>query len=36
MCDTCGCHITDDTTGKIVEVHQSLLAANLEQAIKNK
>ena len=36
MCDICGCHISDDTTGKIVEVHQSLLAANLEQAVKNK
>ena len=36
MCDACGCHINDDATGKIVEVHQSLLAANLEQAKKNR
>ena len=36
MCDACGCHINDDATGKIVEVHQSLLAANLAQAEKNR
>ena len=36
MCDTCGCHISDDTSSKIVEVHQSLLAANQEQADKNR
>lgn len=36
MCDSCGCHIGDDVTGKIVEIHQSLLAANLEQAGKNR
>ena len=36
MCDACGCHINDDATAKIVEVHQSLLAANLAQAEKNR
>jgi len=36
MCDTCGCHIADKTSGKIVEVHQSLLAANQKQADKNR
>ncbi len=36
MCDACGCHINDDATGKIVEIHQSLLAANIEQAEKNR
>jgi hydrogenase nickel incorporation protein HypB len=36
MCDTCGCHISDDTSSKIVEVHQSLLAANQEQADRNR
>ncbi len=36
MCDTCGCHISDGTNENIVEVHQSLLAANREQAEKNR
>ncbi len=36
MCNSCGCHINDDTKGKIVEVNQSLLAANLQQAGKNR
>ncbi len=36
MCDTCGCHINPQTDHKIVDVHQSLLAANQEQADKNR
>ena len=36
MCDTCGCHITDHTDKQIINVHQSLLAANDEQAEKNR
>jgi len=36
MCDTCGCHINTQTDHKIVDVHQSLLAANQEQADKNR
>lgn len=37
MCDACGCEIPDTTKNtRIVEVHESLLAANIEQAKKNK
>lgn len=36
MCDTCGCHISSHTDRKIVDVHRSLLAANQEQADKNR
>ncbi len=36
MCDTCGCHINEHTHSKVVDVHQSLLAANDEQAEKNR
>ncbi len=36
MCDTCGCHINEHTDTKTVEVHESLLAANREQARKNR
>lgn len=37
MCDTCGCHTHDtDQTSKTVDVHQSLLAANMKQAGENR
>ncbi len=36
MCDSCGCHLPKEATGKIVEVHQNLLAANLKQAKQNR
>ncbi len=41
MCETCGCHVPrhgarDSAGGKIVEVQQSLLAANREQARRNR
>ncbi len=36
MCDTCGCHTSGHTEAKVVEVHQSLLAANQKQAAANK
>lgn len=37
MCDTCGCPAPDtDHTSKIVDVHQSLLAANTKQAEENR
>ena len=36
MCDSCGCHLTNDSNNKILEVHQSLLAKNQEQADKNR
>ena len=36
MCDTCGCHTAGHTGAKVVEVHQSLLAANQRQADANK
>ncbi|WP_456387678.1 hydrogenase nickel incorporation protein HypB [Desulfolithobacter sp.] len=36
MCDSCGCHGGDETTGTVVDVHQSLLAANREQAARNR
>jgi hydrogenase nickel incorporation protein HypB len=35
MCDSCGCHITKHADKKVIDVHQSLLAANDEQAAKN-
>ncbi len=40
MCDTCGCHLRqesgDTAHRKIVDVHRSLLAANEEQAARNR
>ncbi len=41
MCDSCGCHLRQGDAGesgnrKIVEVHRSLLAANREQAERNR
>ncbi|HHB77010.1 MAG TPA: hydrogenase accessory protein HypB [Desulfobulbus sp.] len=36
MCDTCGCQATGHTDAKVVEVNQSLLAANQKQAEKNR
>lgn len=37
MCDSCGCHIThNDPDAKVVDVHESLLAANLKQAHENR
>ncbi|MDH3329808.1 MAG: hydrogenase nickel incorporation protein HypB [Desulfobulbaceae bacterium] len=37
MCDSCGCHIADDEKNtRIVDVHESLLAANTKQANENK
>jgi len=36
MCDTCGCHTDSHENRKMVEVHESLLAANRRQAEKNR
>ncbi len=36
MCDTCGCHSDESATDIVVEVHQNLLAANNEQADRNR
>jgi len=36
MCDSCGCHVTEHADKKVIDVHQSLLAANDEQAEKNR
>lgn len=36
MCDSCGCHVTDHSDKIVVDIHQSLLAANQEQADKNR
>ncbi|MEK6201315.1 MAG: hydrogenase accessory protein HypB, partial [Desulfobulbaceae bacterium] len=40
MCDSCGCDLTDshshDSNSRIIEVHQSLLAANDAIAAENK
>ncbi len=36
MCDACGCDLTGNEDAKLVEVHQSLLAANSALAEKNK
>ena len=36
MCESCGCAVTAAGPGRIVEMHRSLLAANREQAIKNR
>ena len=36
MCESCGCHVTAEAPAKIIEVHESLLAANREQAEKNR
>jgi len=36
MCDSCGCHTHGHAEKRVVEVHQSLLAANQEQAEKNR
>lgn len=37
MCDTCGCHITEhEHNTQVVEVHESLLAANTKQANENR
>ena len=37
MCDSCGCHVADDEKNiQIVDVHESLLAANNRQAEENR
>ena len=37
MCDTCGCHIGDDEKNtQVIDVHESLLAANTKQAEENR
>ena len=37
MCDACGCHVPDKESSPLtVDVHESLLAANIEQAKQNR
>lgn len=37
MCDSCGCHITDEVKNtQVIDVHESLLAANTAQALENR